>query len=234
VLRYWRCYGIADEREDPPEYRKTSRRQNAEIPGEAIPGMLTDMSNVVLGSGALIVLGLCLGASSMGQTVDSKSYAAELAKWQKEQTAELTADGGFLSVAGLFWLNEGENSIGSDPSCAIRLSATSSPKQLGTIKRLGGLVSLVLADGASVTLKDRSGSSTVEGSPAQSQINLKSERVSIGTATLSPSREDREKAFGSSTRTAKAIRNSRVKSGFLLTKTMFSRLSSYHTSRPRW
>ena len=42
-------------------------------------------------------------------------YAAELAKWRQEKEAKLKADGGWLTVTGLFWLKEGENRVDSAP-----------------------------------------------------------------------------------------------------------------------
>jgi uncharacterized protein (DUF1684 family) len=42
-------------------------------------------------------------------------YAAELAKWREKKEAELKADGGWLTVTGLFWLKEGQNRVDSAP-----------------------------------------------------------------------------------------------------------------------
>ena len=42
-------------------------------------------------------------------------YAAELAKWRQRKEVELKADGGWLTVTGLFWLKEGQNRVDSAP-----------------------------------------------------------------------------------------------------------------------
>ena len=58
------------------------------------------------------------------------TYRAEIEKYRRERIAELTAPNGWLAVRGLFWLHEGENTAGSDPSSEIRLPPRA-PKRLG-------------------------------------------------------------------------------------------------------
>jgi len=58
------------------------------------------------------------------------SYRAELEKYRHDRIAELTAPDGWLAVRGLFWLHEGENTAGSDPSNEIKLPSR-------TAKRIG-------------------------------------------------------------------------------------------------
>jgi uncharacterized protein (DUF1684 family) len=43
----------------------------------------------------------------------SSTYQSEIAEWRKQRQAALKADGGWLSVAGLFWLKEGSNTLGT-------------------------------------------------------------------------------------------------------------------------
>src|SRR5579885_926672 len=51
------------------------------------------------------------------------TYQAEIAAWRHEREARLRADGGWLTVTGLFWLHEGANSFGTDPKSDIVLAA---------------------------------------------------------------------------------------------------------------
>jgi hypothetical protein len=51
------------------------------------------------------------------------SWVNDVEKWRADYEAGLKAPGGWLSVAGLFWLHEGENSVGSDPLSEIVLPA---------------------------------------------------------------------------------------------------------------
>lgn len=54
---------------------------------------------------ALLVLGAILWAAT-------DSYRSGIEEWRKQRVAALTADGGWLTVTGLFWLHEGVNSFG--------------------------------------------------------------------------------------------------------------------------
>jgi uncharacterized protein (DUF1684 family) len=48
-------------------------------------------------------------------------YQAEIAKWHSQREERLKGEGGWLSVAGLFWLHEGANPFGKDPGNEIVL-----------------------------------------------------------------------------------------------------------------
>src|SRR5262245_35650323 len=43
------------------------------------------------------------------------AYHSEIAKWREEREAALKADGGWLTVTGLFWLKEGANRVATAP-----------------------------------------------------------------------------------------------------------------------
>src|SRR5260370_2625622 len=45
----------------------------------------------------------------------SAGYQAEIMKWRQQKEVELKADGGWLTVTGLFWLQEGDNGIAGAP-----------------------------------------------------------------------------------------------------------------------
>jgi uncharacterized protein (DUF1684 family) len=53
----------------------------------------------------------------------SDAYRAQIEEWRRQREAALTADGGWLTVTGLFWLHEGSNSFGSAASNDIVLPA---------------------------------------------------------------------------------------------------------------
>jgi uncharacterized protein (DUF1684 family) len=65
----------------------------------------------------LISAGLILG----GTLLAVSAYQSEIAEWQKGRASSLQAEGGWLSVAGLFWLHEGSNPFGRDASSEIVL-----------------------------------------------------------------------------------------------------------------
>jgi uncharacterized protein (DUF1684 family)/Flp pilus assembly protein TadD len=57
------------------------------------------------------------GASSSG----GSSYEEEIRSWRQKREERLKSDTGWLTVAGLFWLEPGWNTFGSDPANAIVL-----------------------------------------------------------------------------------------------------------------
>ena len=55
-------------------------------------------------------------------------YAVDVAKWRTQREERLKADGGWLTVTGLFWLHEGANPFGSAPTNEITLPAGTPPR----------------------------------------------------------------------------------------------------------
>ena len=73
------------------------------------------------------------------------SYTDEIAAWRKQREERLRAPGGWLSVAGLFWLHEGANAFGRDPGNEIVLP--DGPSKAGEFDLRSGKV-FVKMDGA--------------------------------------------------------------------------------------
>jgi uncharacterized protein (DUF1684 family) len=85
---------------------------------------------------------------------DLSRYVADVESWRSRLEADLRAPDGWLSLAGLFDLTEGEQTIGSDNANDIVLPPDT-PAQLGVIVNTGGQAHLtvttdvpVLVDGA--------------------------------------------------------------------------------------
>src|SRR6185369_14002452 len=66
------------------------------------------------------------------------AYQSEIAEWRRAREEALKADGGWLSVAGLFWLHEGANRVGKDAANDIVLP--DGPGQAGIFELHGGKV----------------------------------------------------------------------------------------------
>ena len=105
-------------------------------------------------SGALAAAALGLAAfgpaAGAGQAGD---YAAGIEAWRAEREQRLTADDGWLTVAGLFFLREGENTFGSDPLQDIVLPA--GPPSAGAFVLGDRRVSLRAAPGSTLTVDGR-------------------------------------------------------------------------------
>ena len=69
------------------------------------------------------------------------AYVQALTKWRQEREATLKSDTGWLTVAGLFFLNQGRNTFGSGPLNDIVLPADA-PAEAGTFEVEGQTVTM--------------------------------------------------------------------------------------------
>ena len=65
--------------------------------------------------------------------VDVSVHKSEIQKWQSDRLASLTKKDGWLTLIGLFWLNEGENKFGSDPGNPVVLPKDKAPGIAGSL-----------------------------------------------------------------------------------------------------
>lgn len=80
--------------------------------------------------------------------IDPNAYAREIELWRTQRRAELTSDSGWLTLIGLCWLKEGQNTVGvgsdndivlNPPSSALTLKAKS-PARFGSFVVGNGVV----------------------------------------------------------------------------------------------
>lgn len=81
------------------------------------------------------------------------SYEQELERWKAKRLASLKSEDGWLSLIGLFWLKEGANRFGSDPTGEIVLPDGKAPPQAGTLRLAAGQVTLEAKPEAKITSK---------------------------------------------------------------------------------
>jgi hypothetical protein len=93
---------------------------------------------------------LLSGAAILAMSADQAAFRAEIARWQRDRDAGLRADGGWLTVAGLFWLRPGANSFGKDPAAEIVLP--DGPSRAGVFTFDGHRVKVTM-DGATREVK---------------------------------------------------------------------------------
>ena len=77
--------------------------------------------------------GACTRQSKPVAAIDPVAHKNEIQKWQSERLASLTKNDGWLTLAGLFWLNEGENKFGSDKTNAVVLPKGKAPGVAGSL-----------------------------------------------------------------------------------------------------
>lgn len=83
------------------------------------------------------------------------SYEQTIQSWRAEREAKLTADDGWLTVTGLFWLREGVNEFGADPANDIVLATSSAPARIGAFDLNGGKVTFRVAEGVDARIDGR-------------------------------------------------------------------------------
>ena len=103
----------------------------------------------------IAIVALTLAAAQTPQ------YRAEIEKYRQDRVGELTAPNGWLAVQGLFWLHDGANTAGSDPSSEIKLPQRA-PRRLGVFTLSAGKVTFAPDPAAHVEVAGKHVSGPVE------------------------------------------------------------------------
>lgn len=93
--------------------------------------------------------------------VRQPSYEEEIDQWRRDREANLKKEGGWLEVAGLFWLKPGVNTVGADPASNLALPQGSAPPAVGRF---------LLEKGEVVFEPQRGVAATLNGNPATRQV----------------------------------------------------------------
>jgi uncharacterized protein (DUF1684 family) len=94
---------------------------------------------------------------------DIQAHRAEIAQWQEKRATRLKAEDGWLSLIGLFWLNEGNN--------VISIPSAGSP----TVK--------LARHGGTVTLEPGAGM-VIDGKPADAPVTLRNDAEEKGPTVV--------------------------------------------------
>src|SRR4051794_6516796 len=79
------------------------------------------------------LLGAVIPSLNAQRNVQTDHYSQSILKWREQRQAKLRADDGYLTVSGLFWLKEGDNTFGSSPVNDIVLPKNSPAKAGGFV-----------------------------------------------------------------------------------------------------
>jgi uncharacterized protein len=94
-------------------------------------------------------LSIAAEAPAAGGALQSERAAIE--QWRSARVASLTSDTGWLTLAGLFWLKEGDNTFGRAPGNALLLDNAALADTAGSFVRSGQQVRFVARSGSGVT-----------------------------------------------------------------------------------
>ena len=116
----------------------------------------------------------CQPSTKPVSAFDATAHAAEIQKWQSERLESLTKDDSWLTLVGLFWLNEGENKFGSATGNPVLLPKDKSPGVAGSLWLEQGRVRLAARPAAQIT---------VDGKPVTA-LDLKDDNDEAGPTIL--------------------------------------------------
>ncbi|HLF27157.1 MAG TPA: DUF1684 domain-containing protein [Anaerolineae bacterium] len=108
------------------------------------------------------------------------SYSTTIENWRRAMDEKLRAENGWLALAGLFWLHEGHNRFGADPSNDIVLPPGSAPDYVGSFEFHAGQTQLHVAAGQVVTVNGE----RVTEAPLQPDSSSTPSIVELGDLTL--------------------------------------------------
>ncbi len=107
------------------------------------------MTRVIGYTGAIVLLLTAAACGRAEPTYDPAAHDAEIMEWRAGRLERLLKPTGYLTQVGLFWVEDGTYSIGSDPGNAIRLPETAAA-YVGDIIVNGGEVRMTVKDGVGV------------------------------------------------------------------------------------
>jgi len=84
----------------------------------------------------------------------NKAYENEIVQWRAEKYESLVRENGWLALAGLYWLKDGRNLVGSNPMCEVVLPERA-PTFLGIAELDGKTVRFQVAEGVRVQVNNR-------------------------------------------------------------------------------
>jgi uncharacterized protein len=99
-----------------------------------------------------------LAVSARGQT----DYAREVEKWRSERETNLKKETGWLTVAGLFWLKEGTNTVGAGEKFDVRLTDNFKQGKFGEIEFKNGKAVLKVEKGIEAQIEGKNISAAVD------------------------------------------------------------------------
>ncbi len=91
--------------------------------------------------------------SVAGHSAEAEAYQADIQSWRREVEERLRSETGWLTLTGLYWLHEGDNTLGSDPTADILLPE-SAPPRVGVIAFHDQVVTLHVTTDVEVKVDD--------------------------------------------------------------------------------
>lgn len=102
---------------------------------------------------AITAMFMLHGCGDRDVITDQAAYMESIRQWRQNRLERLKSETGWLNLAGLFWLEEGGNTFGSDPSNDL-VFPVKAPEFSGTLTLENGRVTLAAGPGAGIHHED--------------------------------------------------------------------------------
>lgn len=103
---------------------------------------------------AALAIAAVLFCGAAAEAADDSAYRAGVEKWRRAYEEQLRSDAGWLTVSGLFWLHDGDNSFGSGPLNDIVLPSPA-PASAGTFEFRAGRTIVHIKPGVAAILNGK-------------------------------------------------------------------------------
>ena len=97
----------------------------------------------------------CNSKKSNEVALDLNAYKAEIEQWHQKRIEDLKSNNGWLNLAGLFWLNDGINTFGSDESNDIVFPKDKIPAKAGLLLLQNNTVTMTSLPEVEIMLNDK-------------------------------------------------------------------------------
>jgi len=108
------------------------------------------LATVLLGA-FVLVTPACTGN---GAGVSDEAYRESILTWRQGRLDRLTSPTGYLALAGLLWLDEGEYTVGSGPDDDLVVRAEVAPPRACVLQHHAGKTTLIVSPGVDVFIGD--------------------------------------------------------------------------------
>jgi len=110
---------------------------------------------------SILVIAVALGCAGDRPTEPAPGYVEKIEAFRAQREERLRSETGWLSLVGLFWLEQGPNPFGGDPTGAITLPPDAAPPRAGSFVLEGAVVRLVPEPGVEIL---------IDGEPAGERV----------------------------------------------------------------
>ncbi|HEY6467748.1 MAG TPA: DUF1684 domain-containing protein [Candidatus Acidoferrales bacterium] len=132
---------------------------------------------------ALAALAFLVASATLVAGDAETAYKSSVERWRAQREAHLKADDGWLSVAGLFWLHNGQNKFGSAASNDIVLPS-SAPAQVGTFEFHDGTTTVHVDRGLPVMVAGKRVETAMLRPDSDPAFDDKTDQITLDDLTL--------------------------------------------------